>query len=140
MAARTELFTKTWITGGDVLPFRFVRFGVDKDRVVQATSATDKIVGIANIPLSFDEPLKYGAPAPVIKLVVDKPIDVVMFGIFPIELGAALVFGDLVTSGADGRAVALLATPAVGTFVARLMEGGAAGAIRNCLLMQAVAA
>jgi hypothetical protein len=140
MAGRSATFTKVWLCGGDIVPFRFVKFGANKDTVLQATAATDAIIGISNIPLSYNEPLKYGAPVPPIKLVAGKPIDIVLLGIFPIELGAVLTAGELVTSGVDGRAVAMGATPAVGTFVARMLEGGAVGAIKPVLLMQAITA
>jgi hypothetical protein len=51
-------------------------------------------------------------------------------GIVPVELGATLAAGALVTSGADGRAVASASNPAA----AALLEGGDEGTIVAALL------
>lgn len=137
---RDEGLVKTFLVGsGLILPHRFVRGGTTEGTVLQATAATDPIIGISYIPLGYADPIKYGEAAPVISVQAGKPIDVVILGSFPVEFGAAINAWQLCTSDAQGRAVPLGATPAAGTFIVRATSGGGVGAVKPVLLMQTVA-
>lgn len=124
---------KTYRVGATaVLPFRFVKPGASTGLVVHAAAGTDVILGITNIPLGYADPLKYGAALPQIQADPTTPVDICMpgSGIWLIELAAALSEGAMVTSDAQGRAVAIGATPVVGTIFFRLLEGGAVGSFK----------
>ncbi len=92
---------KTYKAGATITQFRIAKVGADDDHVIQGAAATDKLMGVVDIP---------GAPA--ITSVAEEPVDVIHSGIAMVEAGGTVAFGDLVTSDASGKAVA--AAPATG--------------------------
>lgn len=89
------LLQKNFTAGGAIAPFRLVRLSA-ADTVVQASAATDAIIGVQNDvgPASGER------------------TDVVMVGMAFVEAGAAFALGALLTSDAQGRAIT--AAPATG--------------------------
>lgn len=96
-----KIFTKPLDAGAAVKSYRFVKFGANENKVVQAAAATDKIIGAVNMV----------AP-PGSNADAGDRLDVEVIGFAEIQCGGNVAFGDLVTSDADGRAVT--AAPAVG--------------------------
>jgi len=91
------ILTKSYKAGATVSPYRIVKFGADDEHVVHAAAATDAMFGVS---------AELGADA-------EERVDVHVAGIAEVEYGGALSAGDLVTSDANGKAVA--AAPAAGT-------------------------
>lgn len=91
---------KTMDAGGAIAHRRFVKFSADYT-VVQASAATDAIIGVSDCP---------GGVAS------GSRVDVVLFGFAELEYGAAVTRGALLTSDASGKAIA--AAPATGANVA----------------------
>ena len=136
---RDEGLIKTFLAGGLILPYRFVKGGANEGTVLQAAAATDPIIGISYIPMGYADPIKYGSTVPQISVETGKPIDVVITGSFHVEFGAAITAWQLCTSDAQGRAVPLGGTPAAGSFIVRACSAGNVGAVKPVLLMQTVA-
>lgn len=94
------LLIKNYTAGGTVPDRRFVKFGSTAGEVVVATAASDAIIGVSRQP--------GGATA-------GQRIDVVRLGLADLDFGGTVTAGALVTSDAQGRAVA--AAPAAGANV-----------------------
>lgn len=94
----TAIIPKTYIASGAIADRRIVRpHATTAGAVVQASAATDALFGIVQQP----------------KGVVDgERVDVLHLGEALVEAGAAFTAGALLTSDAQGRAIA--AAPAVG--------------------------
>ncbi len=92
------LHSKTYIANGAIADKRFVKFHATlAGQVVQASAATDAIIGVSNQPK--------GAAS-------GDRVDVNLIGEVPVEAGAAIVAGTMLTADASGRAVT--AAPAAG--------------------------
>lgn len=87
---------KTFIAGAAIARHRIVKFGADADHVVQGAAAADAHIGVS---VELDT-------------VADERTDVVLTGAATVEYGGNVSEGDLLTSDADGKAVA--AAPAAG--------------------------
>lgn len=106
---------KNFTSAGAIPKFRLVAATATDGIVAQAATATDKIIGTTG-PAGVD-----GA---------DKRIDVCLDGIRDVEFGDDVVFGDPLTSDAEGRAIP--AAPAAGSnvrIVGTAMENGGVGVI-----------
>ncbi len=84
---------KTFIAGGAIAGRRLVEFNATGDKVTQANSNIDNIIGVADT-LTY----KTG-----------ERIDVGIIGIFDVEAGGAISAGAFITSDANGKAVAAVA-------------------------------
>ncbi len=84
------LLTKNFIAEAAVTKRRIVKFGGSDTAVEPATGPGDALIGIA---------AELGAAA-------DGRIDVHLAGIAEVEAGGVIARGDLITAGADGKAVA----------------------------------
>ncbi|ODN71181.1 DUF2190 family protein [Methylobrevis pamukkalensis] len=91
-----RLLIKTATAGGSIAHRRFVKFSAD-GTIVQASAATDLIVGVSDCP--------NGA-------VTGERADYILLGIAEIDIGGTVARGAFVTSDANGKAVA--AAPASG--------------------------
>ncbi|MCM8625527.1 DUF2190 family protein [Accumulibacter sp.] len=87
---------KSFSAGAAISAYRLVKFSA-AETVIQATAATDSIIGVAN---------DVGAAS-------GERQDVVMQGIAWVEAGAAISLGAFVTADANGRGVA--SAPSAGT-------------------------
>lgn len=87
---------KTFTAGAAIAPYRIVRLSA-ADTVIQAAAVSEALVGV-----TMDVPP-----------LANERVDVVMDGIALVEAGAAIALTALLTTDAQGRAVA--AAPAAGT-------------------------
>ena len=87
---------KNYSAGGAIEKYRIVKFSAD-GTVVQATAATDALIGVSGIP----------NPA-----VSGNRVDVVRAGAAMAELGGTVTRGDFLTADSNGKAIT--AAPAAG--------------------------
>jgi len=81
---------KNYTAGASIAKYRIVKFSAD-GTVIQGASATDALIGVVDIP---NEAL------------AGERVDVVRDDITLVEFGGTVVRGDLLTSDAQGRAIA----------------------------------
>ena len=115
---------KNFVAGtGGVRQFRLVVFGAADGEVIEATAATQSLLGVSCQP---------GTAA------AGQRADVALNGIADVEAGAAITRGALLTSDAQGRVIA--ATASAGSNVriigVAMVSAGAAGDIIQALLEQ----
>lgn len=94
MANKT--LVKGYIAGGVIAAYRIVKHGTSDTAAVQAAAATDSMIGVSEL----------GATAS------GNSVSVVVEGIARVEYGGNVTRGALLTSDANGKAVA--AAPAAG--------------------------
>ena len=112
-------FTKNFIAGAAIAKYRIIKFGADDEHVIQASAATDSIIGVS-------ESLGAGT---------GERIDVILSGIAEIEFSANVNRGALITSDADGKAVQC--SPVGGAnnrLIGIAMAGAAAGDIAPVMI------
>ena len=105
-----ELFLN-YTASGAVTEKRLVKFGAGDRLVVQASAATDALIGVNDLTAADTE-----------------RTDACLSGIFPVTYGGTVTRGDLLTSDSQGRAVT--AAPAAGSNVRIIgvaMESGVVG-------------
>lgn len=105
-----ELFLN-YTAGGAITEKRLVKFGAGDRLVVQASAATDAIIGVNDLTAATDE-----------------RSDICLSGIFPVTYGGTVTRGDALTSDSSGRAIT--ATAAAGANVRIIgiaMESGVVG-------------
>jgi hypothetical protein len=95
-AGRTDGLIKTFKAAAAIAAHRFVKFGADDNSVVQAAGANDAIIGVSG----------------ELPVVPGEPVDVHLSDLADVTYGGNVGRGDLLTSDADGKAVA--AAPAAG--------------------------
>ena len=117
MSWRTPLLDKNYLSGAAVLPYRFCKFGSSDTAIVTAAAATDAIIGVSG---------QVGAPA------AGQQIDITLMGIGEVTLAANLARGVLVTSDANGAAVA--AATANNRIAGTLLMSGVAGDVVPVML------
>ncbi|MFO1038141.1 MAG: DUF2190 family protein [Geminicoccaceae bacterium] len=120
MSYATEL-TKSFVAGGAITKRRIVKLGSNDGEVLQASAATDLLVGV-----STEVDAASGARC-----------DVHLGGIVEVEAGASITRGTKVTADANGKAVA--AAPSAGTnneIIGIAMVTAASGDIIPVLLAQ----
>ncbi|MBF8271561.1 MAG: DUF2190 protein [Magnetococcales bacterium] len=113
------ILTKAFTAGATVNPWRVVKFDSADGTVIQAAAATDALLGVAN---------NLGAAA-------GNRVDVCLSGIAEVEFGGAVTRGALLTSDANGKAVA--AAPAAGAnnrAIGVAMVSGVSGDIGTVLI------
>tara|TARA_R110000787_G_scaffold26344_32_gene73776 strand:+ start:563 stop:925 length:363 start_codon:yes stop_codon:yes gene_type:complete len=111
--------TKNFIAGAAVSPRRIVKFGADDDHVIHGAAVGDALFGITT---------DLGAAT-------DERIDVHVAGLPEVEYGGTIAAGALLTSDANGKAVA--AAPATGVnnrIIGTAMVAGVDGDIGTVLL------
>lgn len=109
---------KAYKAGGSISKFRLVKLSAD-DTVVAASAATDAVFGVLG-ELDADS---------------GDRVDVVLSGIAEVEFGGNVTRGALLTSDANGKAVA--AAPAAGVnnrVIGVACESGVAGDIGSVLI------
>lgn len=87
------LLTKSLLSAGAILAHRIVKFD-GSGSVVASTAVADKGIGITDD----------------LDVVSGEPVDVIVVGIAPVTYGGAVTEGDFLTSGTDGKAVAVTAS------------------------------
>ena len=124
MSYANPLLIKSFAAGAATSPFRIVKFGADDRHVIQATAATDGLLGVTNeLPANAAEQLA----------------DVILQGIAEVELGGTVALTDKVTADSVGRGVA--AAPATGVnnrVIGLPLIAGVSGDIIPVLLAQSV--
>jgi hypothetical protein len=95
-AGRKDGLIAGFRAGAAIAPHRFVKFGADDNTVVQAAAATDAIIGVSS----------------ELAVTVGQPVDVHMGSLADVTYGGNVGRGALLTSDADGKAVA--AAPGAG--------------------------
>lgn len=88
---------KTFVAGGAIAHRRQIKIGAADGTVIQATAATDAVIGVSDCP---------GGVAS------GGRVDVVLLGITDLEFGGTVGRGTFITSDASGKAVA--SAPATG--------------------------
>jgi len=91
-----KMLVKGYIAGGVIAAYRIVKFGSSDTAAVQAAAATDSLIGVSEL----------GATAS------GNSVSVIVEGIARVEYGGNVTRGQLLTSDANGKAVA--AAPAAG--------------------------
>jgi hypothetical protein len=90
------ILTKNFNAGAAVPAFRIVKMGADDNNVTPAAAATDLSVGVSTS----------------LAAAINEPVDVILQGVAEVTYGGAVTRGQLLTSDANGKAVA--AAPAAG--------------------------
>ncbi|MBF0415602.1 MAG: DUF2190 family protein [Magnetococcales bacterium] len=113
------ILTVAFTAGATINPNRIVKFDATDSVVIQAAAATDAILGVANY---------LGAAT-------GDRVDVCLVGLADVEYGGAITRGALLTSDANGKAVA--AAPAAGVnnrIIGVAMVSGVSGDIAPVLI------
>lgn len=113
---RNEGLQKTLIAGAAVNPNRIVKFGAADNQAIQAAAATDKMFGVSD---------NLGAAS-------GETFDVIVDGIALVKYGGNVAVGDLLTSDANGQAIAT--TTASNRMIGVAMDSGVSGDIGSVLL------
>jgi len=96
---------------GTINPRRICKFDASDTTVVQASAATDALLGVSD-PVGTE---LYGVPDSNGVVNTGEPVDVHRNGIAPVDYGGNVTRGDPLTSDANGKAVA--ANPSSGSNV-----------------------
>ena len=114
---------KSMVAEAAVLPYRVVKFGTADGSVIQATAATDALVGVAD---------NLG------QATAGARVDVGVVGIVEAEAGAAITRGALLSVDSSARVIAAAASAGsnVRTIGVALVSAGGAGEIINIALSQ----
>lgn len=89
MTIRSDNFAKGFLAGGAIAAKRIVKFGSSDTAVVQASAATDSLIGVSDLAAAS------GAQ-----------VDVVLAGVAIVEYGGNVTRGALLTADSNGKAVA----------------------------------
>lgn len=90
MSIRTPGLIKAYDPETAIAAYTIVKFGTTEDQVVEAAAATDKLIGVSS----------------EIDSAVGDRCDVIRSGIAPVLYGGTVAAGDLLTSNANGHAIA----------------------------------
>lgn len=119
-----KMLTKAYDAGAAVKSNRFVKFGADDDKVVQAAASTDSIIGAVN---------KVAPPGS--NAATGDRLDVEHYGIVDIQLGGNVTRGGKLTSDSDGCGVAAAPSAGVNAQVGGIaLASGVSGDIIPVLL------
>lgn len=113
-AIHNPILTKTRVADGAITKHRIVKPGSDDDSVAQASAATDALMAVATELAAADT----------------ERVDVTYVGVVEVEYGGNVTRGQLLTSDADGKAIA--AAPATGanmSVIGRAVVSGVSGDI-----------
>jgi len=105
-------YIKNYVAEGAIAAYRIVMHGAADGQVLQATAATDLLIGAAVIPANQS-------------VVANERVDVALDRFVPVEYGGTIAAGDPLTADASGKAVA--AGPAAGTNNRIIGYAGVAG-------------
>jgi hypothetical protein len=112
---RNEGLIKTFTAGAAVAARRIVTFdGTDDGEVIQGAAATGLLIGVSDLSAASGE-----------------RVDVVLSGVAVVEYGGSVTQGALLTSDADGKAVAAVATNRI---IGAAMVGGVSGDLGSVLI------
>lgn len=115
---RNHDFVKGFIAGGAVAARRIVKLGSSDTAAVQASAATDSLIGVSDLGAASGE-----------------SVAVIMGGIAAVEYGGNVTRGALLTADTNGKAVA--AAPAAGVnnrIIGVAMISGVSGDIGSVLV------
>ena len=124
MTMRNEDLKKTFTAGGSIARGRLVRFGIDERTVMQVAGPAEALIGV----LCPDAPTGTAT---------GRGADVVLTGVATVEFGGPVAARALLTSDAQGRAVA--AAPLTGVnnrTIGIAMVAGAVGDFSAVCLAQ----
>ncbi len=105
---------KNYVAGADIDRYLIVKFGADDSTVVPGAAATDALIGISGQT----------------DVVSGDGVDIAHSNVHQVRAGGAVTRGDLLTSEAEGKAVA--AAPAAGdnaSVIGRALASGVDGDI-----------
>lgn len=141
-AGRTEGLIKTLRAGETIYPHRILKFGADEETVLLNVASTVNSLGVSKVPLGAEDPIKFNLGlAPVYKIDVHDPVDVVLTELVEVEFGGTVQCGQWVVPGAGGKGFAI--TPAasgatVNYAIGKATISGSAGTVGVVLLQPAV--
>ncbi len=116
---RNEGLQKTLIAGGTVTKNRIVKFDSSDVTAVQASAATDLLIGVSD---------NLGAAS-------GQPFDVILSGVALVEYGGNVTRGQALTADSNGKAIAAApAATASARTIGVAMESGVSGDIGSVLL------
>ena len=117
---RHEILTVAYVADGDISAYRIVKPGSADGQVTQSSADDDKNIGVCTrVPAGSGE-----------------RVEIVRLGIAPVEYGADVAAGELLTADADGKATPT--TTAAKRYVGVAEVAGAAGDIGSVLLAPAL--
>lgn len=114
---RVEGLIINFTAGAEVKPYRIVKFGSSDKAAIQATAATEALIGISD---------QLGADA------AGDPLDVIRSGLAEVEYGGNVTRGDWLTADSQGRAVAT--TTAGDNVIGRAEQSGVSGDIGSVMI------
>lgn len=86
---RNPLLDKTFQAGGTVLPYRLLKFGASDTQLIQASAATDGLLGVCG---------QVGAAT-------GEAVEATLIGIGEVTLGGTVTRGQRLTADSQGRAI-----------------------------------
>lgn len=115
---------KAYTAGGAITPCRFIKFGSDDLTILQASAATDLVIGVSD----YD---REGTSAST-----GDTVDGILSGIVAVKYGGTITRGQLVMSDASGQAISATATAGSNVRTAGIaMVSGVSGDIGRVLLI-----
>lgn len=112
---------KAFNAGAAIAARRIVKFGADKNTVIQGAAVGDALLGVSTF----------------VAAAITERCDVVLSGAADVEYGGTVTLGALLTSDTVGRAV--VAAPAAGTnnrIIGMALEDGVIGDIGSVVIQQ----
>lgn len=114
---------KSFVCGAAIAPHRIVMFGANDNSMVQATAATDLLVGVSD---------ELGGNN-------GGRVDIILSGVAEVEYGGAVTRGAKLTTDANGKAVATAPVAGVNAHVIAIaMVSGVLGDIGSALIVPSV--
>lgn len=95
---RNPLLDKTYTAGGTILPYRLLTFGTSDTLLIQATAATDGLLGLSG---------QVGAAS-------GEPVDITLVGVGEVTLGDTVTRGQRLTADSAGRGIPAVSGNVVG--------------------------
>lgn len=130
MAELNRGLVKQFKAGATIEPYRLVIFGAAEDTVIQATAATDALIGISS-NVGYNSTVTATSNNRYPQALIDIQLD----GIALCTFGGTVTRGQLLTSDSTGRVVA--AAPAAGVnnrTIGIAMESGVVGDVGSVLI------
>jgi len=113
---RNPLQTLNFTAGAAVAAYRIVKHGASDSAIIQGAAATDKLIGIG----------------PEIATASGEPCDVHTVGAAEVEYGGTVARGDMLTSDANGKAIAT--TTAANRVIGTALVSGSSADIGSCMI------
>jgi hypothetical protein len=113
------LLIKNYTAGGTVNAYRILKFGSADGEVVQASAASDALIGVSNS----------------LSATSGQRVDVIHTGIAEVEYGGSITRGACLTADSNGKAVTAATNQAI---IGRAVVSGASGDIGSVILQLGV--